>query len=181
MNLDDILEVDVPENVSDVSSNQLAEWYELAEYVQGMFHRIEYYEGTNDKANQDKRVRQAERAIDLRSKAGDVKSQIEDEIQRRELNIDDRDRINATYVDDSGLLTYVDPERRMKIRIEVEDVEYRLSEDLGQEVMADSMYGKDVHVETEALAPDRFLIVADDGPRKAQIEVTGETTTHVEG
>lgn len=181
MNLDAILEVEVPEDVSEVSSEQIREWQDLAEEVRGVFSsKPNYYKAVVEKADSDKRVRQAKRALKLKSKASSVRALLHDEIKNRQFNIDDRDRIRSSYVDDSDKLTYVDPERRLKIRIDVEDIEYRIQESLGKEIISDDMHGKDVHVESEVLAPDRVLIVAEDGARKTQIEVTGENTTFID-
>lgn len=182
MNLDDIHNVDVPEDVSTVSSRQLKEWEDLADEVQGIFSdKPNYYKAIVEKAKSDKRVNQAKRALELKREARLLHGQISDEIMNREVEIDDRDHIRASYADDSGKLTYIDPdEREMKLRIDVEDIEYRISESLGREVMSDEMHGKDVHVETEVLTPDRFIIVASEDTRKAQIEVTGNVVTHVE-
>lgn len=181
MNLDAILEVDVPDDLSEVSSEQIREWQDLAEEVRGVFSsKPNYYKAVVEKADSDKRVRQAKRALKLKSKARTVRAQLKDEIKNRQVNIDDREEIRASYVDESETLTYVDPERKLKIRIDVEDIEYRIQESLGKEVISDEMHCRGVHVESEVLAPDRVLIVASDGARKTQIEVTGETTTHVE-
>jgi len=181
MNVDEIDDVEIPEEVSEVPTEQLEEWDTLVSEVKGTYHkRRNYYKKTVRSADSDKRVKQAEKALDRKLKAGEVKRKIGDELKKRRVEIDDRDRVRASYVDDSGTLTFIDPERKLKVQIDVEAIEYRISESLGREVMADELHGKDVHVESEVLAPDRVLIVASDGSRKAQIEVTGTVTTHVE-
>ncbi|QIB75237.1 hypothetical protein G3I44_13645 [Halogeometricum borinquense] len=180
-NLDKIKDVEVPDDLSEVPTQQIREWQDLAGEIRGVFSsKASYYEAVVEKADSDKRVRQAKRALELKAKARTVRAQLKDERQKREVEIDDREFIRATYVDDSKLLTYIDEKRPLKVRIKVEDIEYRLQKSLGKEIMSDDMRGGGVHVETEALAPDEFLITASDGSRKTQIRVTGEVKTHVE-
>lgn len=165
------IEVDDPE---ELDTEQLVEYYDLAEKVKSRTKNIEYYLHIVEHEDDDEKVEKARRKLNQKKRAVRILEDIRDEHSKRRLSVDDRNGVVARYMDDKEALIYYDEENmEKKIKIKVGAVEKRICDSLADEILSDDLYGGDVEVRAELLGADRVLVTAKDGSRRAQIELTG--------